>query len=96
MYESKGYLPFSVARNLKILLNKNIENLKSLQFDYNLMKMIKIKIQDNNLVVAEANKNKTVVVLQKHNYDDKVYTFVWAIKFVVINSNPVFAYYKRL
>ena len=91
MYESKGYLPFSVARNLKILLNKNIENLISLQFDYNLMKMIKIKIQDNDLVVAEANKNKTVVVLQKHNDDD-----VWAIKFVVINSNPVFAYYKRL
>jgi len=56
-------LPVSVARNLKILLNKNIENLKSLQFDYNLMKMIKMKIQGNNLVVAEANKNKTVVIL---------------------------------
>jgi transketolase C-terminal domain/subunit len=75
VYESKGYLPFSVARNLKILLNKNIENLKSLQIDYNVMKMIKIKIQDNNLLVAEANKNKTVV-LQKHNYNDKIYTFI--------------------
>ena len=32
---------FSVAGNIKVLLNKNIENLKSLQFDHNIMKMIK-------------------------------------------------------
>jgi len=39
--ESKENLPFSVARNIKALLNKNIENLKSVQFDHNTMKMIK-------------------------------------------------------
>jgi hypothetical protein len=66
------------------------------QFDYNIVKVIKIQIQDNNLVVAEDNKNKTVVILQKHNYDDKVCTFMWASKFDVINSNPVIAYHKGL
>lgn len=67
-----------------------------MQFDYNIVKVIKIQIQDNNLVVAEDNKNKTVVILQKHNYDDKVCTFMWASKFDVINSNPVIAYHKGL
>jgi hypothetical protein len=52
--------------------------------------MIKIQIQDNNLV-AEANKNKTVITLQKHNYDDTVCTFMWASKFDVVNFNPVIA-----
>lgn len=64
-----------------------------MQFDYNIMKMIKIQIQDNNLVVTEANKNKTVVILQKHSYDDKAYTFIWASKFDVINCSPVIAYH---
>ena len=60
------------------------------------MKMIKIQIQDNNLVVAEANKNKTVVILKKHNCNGKVYTFIRVSKFDVINSNPVIAYHKGL
>lgn len=67
-----------------------------MQFDCNIVKMIKIQIQDNNLVVAEANKNKAVVILQKHNYDGKVCTFMWASKFDMINSNPVIAYHKGL
>ena len=60
------------------------------------MEMIKIKIQDNNLVVAEANKNKTIVILKKHNCDDKEYSFMLASKFDVINSNPVIVYHKGL
>jgi predicted glycosyltransferase involved in capsule biosynthesis len=55
-----------------------------------------MQIQDNNLVVAEATKSKTVVILQKHNYDYKVYTFIWASKFGGINSNPVIVYHKGL
>jgi hypothetical protein len=57
---------------------------------------MKIKIQVDNLVVAEANKNKTVVILNKHSYYDKVYTIIWTSKFDVINSNPVIAYHKGL
>lgn len=62
MSESKENLPFSVARNIKVLVNKNIENLKSVQFDHNIMKTIKkIQIQDSNLVVAEANEVKQLL-----------------------------------
>jgi hypothetical protein len=39
--------------------------------------MIKTKTGDNNLMVAEASKGKTVV-LKKQNYGDKVYAFLWA------------------
>jgi hypothetical protein len=87
--ESKENLPFSVARNIKDTPEQ--EYRKSVQFDYNIVKMIKIQIQDNNLIVAEANKNKTVVILQKHNYDNTVCTFMWASKFDVINFNLVIA-----
>lgn len=60
-------------------------------FNINVIKSIKQKILDNNLILTKADKGNSVVILHKHHYDEKVLKFITENQFTVINPKfPTF------
>ena len=74
-----------------INLNKGNNSHLSGNYDTNIIKSIKHKISQNNLIVTKADKGNSVVILHKDDYDEKVLTFINDNKFKLIKPKlPTF------
>jgi hypothetical protein len=67
---------YLATKNLQCILSQqNLRTMDSKQ-DLHTAKLIKLKLQHNSATIIEADKGKTLVVIYKHELDDKVNTFM--------------------
>jgi hypothetical protein len=89
-----------VANNLKRLIesdkNKKNRNNKHTKNEWNILKSIKQKSENNNLVLTHADKGKTVVVLQKHLYEQYIQDFLSQNTFTPIPHDPTKNFHRKI
>lgn len=68
----------------------------SLNRDTHVLKQIKNKVKDNNLIISKADKGNTVAILDKVDYIGKVDTFLQDTNLLKLNSNPTDKFQKDL
>jgi mRNA-degrading endonuclease RelE of RelBE toxin-antitoxin system len=75
--ESKqNYLRHAVSKSLSQLINKIIHNSITGKREWKNMKGIKQKIMDNRLIITQADKGKTIVIIHEHEYNKLVHDFI--------------------
>jgi hypothetical protein len=82
--KDQGYLRQLVANNIKLLINKQKTNkdqrttthTKRLHQEWNILKNIKHKIEQNQLVITKADKGNTLVIIHKDEYHNKIQEFI--------------------
>jgi hypothetical protein len=67
---------YLATKNLQRILSQ--QNHRTMDYKQGLhnAKLIKLKLQHNNATIIEADEGKTLVVMHKHDLDDKVNTFI--------------------
>jgi hypothetical protein len=65
-----------VANNLKHLIKNQSWNSKNTKYEWNIIKSIKQKLLDNNSIMTQADKGKTIVITHKQEYDQYIDTFI--------------------
>jgi hypothetical protein len=65
----QSYLRHVVSKTIKHLINKNIQNNVTAKQEWKTMKDIKKIITEHKLIISRADKRKTVVVIQKQDYN---------------------------
>jgi len=61
-----------------------------------LTKNIQHKIKENNAIITQADKGKTLVIIYKKDYHNKVHTFLANNNFQTIPKNPTNKYQKQM
>jgi hypothetical protein len=87
---------FTVARSIKLLINRNIQNAQRTKHEYNLINKIKVKVNENTLVITKVDKGKTLVILEKEYCHNKVHTFLQDNECTKLNCSPINAHQKGL
>ena len=59
-------------------------------------KNIHYKIKQNNAIITQTDKGKTIVVIYKKDYHNKIYTFLTDNKFQAIPNNSTNKYQKQI
>jgi hypothetical protein len=54
-----------VANNLKHLIKNQSQISNNTKYERNIMKSIKQKLLENNTLITQADKSKTIVIIQK-------------------------------
>jgi hypothetical protein len=70
--------------------------MKNKNHEWNTIRSIKQKIQDNNLIITQADKGKTIVILQKYEYEQHIYNFIHNNAFPQITQNPTNPYQRTV
>ena len=61
-----------------------------------LIKDIQHKIKESNAIITQADKGKTLVIIYKKDYHNKVHTFLANNNFQAIPKNPTNKYQKQI
>jgi hypothetical protein len=85
----QNYLRYAVSRALTQLVNKNIHNNRIAKQEWNTMKEIKQKITNNKLIITQADKGKSVVIIHEHEYNNIVHDFINTNQFTELTHDPV-------
>ena len=80
-------MPFD--KNLQWLQNKY-------EREISIMKNIECKLQDNEAILKKADKDKTLVFVQKSDYDIKVNNFISSDNNVALSGDPTKEYTTSL
>jgi hypothetical protein len=88
-----------VANNLKHLkrsdMNKENRNNKY-KTEWNIVENIKQKLESNNLIVTQAHKGKTIVILRKQIYEQYIQGFLNVNNFVPLPQDPTERFHKKI
>jgi hypothetical protein len=80
----QSYLRHAVSKTIRHLSNKNIQNNITAKQEWRTMKDIKKIITEHKLIKTRADKRKTIVVIQKQDYNK-----------IISDIKPVYTYYTR-
>jgi hypothetical protein len=62
--------------------------------EWNIVNSIKQKLADNNSLVTQADKGKTIVIIYEQEYDDYITTFISHNNFELLNKDPTNIFQK--
>jgi hypothetical protein len=88
-----------VANSLKHLIRSDLskENRNNkYKTEWNVIRNIKQKVESNNLIVTQADKGKTIVILQKQMYDQYIQDFLNLNNFVPLPQDPTEHFHKKI
>jgi hypothetical protein len=83
-----------VANNLKHLIKNQSRNSKNTKYEWNIIKSIKQKLLDNNSIITQADKGKTIVIIHKQEYDQYIDTFINNSNFTRLSKDPTSTYQR--
>jgi predicted nucleic acid-binding Zn-ribbon protein len=88
-----------VANKLKHLIkydtNKENRNNKH-RNEWNIIKNIKQKLENNNLTLTQADKGKTIVILQKQTYEQYIQEFLNRNNFTLLTQDPTQNFHRKI
>jgi hypothetical protein len=85
----QAYIRQTIANKLKILMNneRQTQSTKQESVEKKLIRKIRSKLKQNNLIVTKADKGNTLVIMQQNDYHQKVDEFITQNQFVKIEDN---------
>jgi hypothetical protein len=89
------YYRHMVAKTIKKINQKDNMNNTRNKMEWKLIRNIRNKLVENELIITKANKGKTVVILTMEDYTQKV-NFIQENQFVLINNDPTKNYQKAI
>jgi hypothetical protein len=98
MHKTKIFLKRTIATQLQNIASKSKEARHDKQMFVNekkILQNLKVKLELNHACVTSADKGKTVVVVSKHDYSDKISQFINDNKFDRSNTDPTVAFQKQ-
>jgi bifunctional ADP-heptose synthase (sugar kinase/adenylyltransferase) len=95
----ENYLRHKVAKHIQQLKNRtkqsvNSKNSPTANQEWKTMKGIKHKLNINNLILTTADKGRTIVILDKQEYDNKIMNFINDNDFTHTSVDPTKGYKK--
>jgi hypothetical protein len=69
---------------------------KKNKIEWKTINNIKRNMIANQLIIAKADKGKTITILTQHEYKQKVKIFIQENNFVTINNNPTQQYQNKI
>ena len=84
------------VKQLQHTLNNNNNNSTIHKRQMYLTKNIQHKIKENNAVITQADKGKTLVIIYTQDYHNKVHTFLTSNSFQAIPIDPTNTYQKQI
>jgi hypothetical protein len=94
----QNYLRQLVAIHIQKLKQKyttHSYNNKNAKLEWKIMKGIKDKITNNNLVIKRADKGRTVVIIEQEDYEYKILDFINNNDFIETNIDPTKQYHRN-
>jgi putative IMPACT (imprinted ancient) family translation regulator len=79
----------------KIDQKDNMNNARN-KIEWKLIRNIRNKLAENELIITKEDKGKTIVVLTMEDYTQKVNNFIQENQFVLINNDPTKNYQKAI
>jgi hypothetical protein len=86
-----------VANNIKHLIksDKINRNNKLAKNEWNILN-IKQKVENNNLIITQADKGKTIVIMQKQHYEQYILGFLNQTQFTPITHDPTKTFQRKV
>jgi predicted transcriptional regulator len=66
------------------------------KMEWKLIRNIRNKLAENELIITKADKGKTIVMLTMEDYTQKVNNFIEVNQIVLINNDPTKNYQKAI
>jgi hypothetical protein len=94
---TQNYYGHAVAININKLIKcqYSSSNMKHRR-KWNVIKKIKQKLNDNSLMIAKADKGKSIVILPIDTYKAKIHYFIQNNQFINLQNNPTDQYQKTI
>jgi hypothetical protein len=94
----QNYMRHLVANNIKHLieLDKKNRNNKQTKTEWNILKNIKQKLENNNLILTQADNGKEIVILQKQIYEQYIQDFLNQTHFTPITHDPTKTFHRKV
>jgi hypothetical protein len=93
--EQQYYRHMEAKTIKKINQKDNMNNTRS-KIEWKLIRNMKIKLAENELILTKADKGKTIVTLTIEDYTQKVSNFIQENQFVLLNNDPTQNYQKAI
>jgi hypothetical protein len=95
----QNFLKHLVAKHIQKLKQKysiqNYNKIKAKQ-EWKILKEIKQKITNNNLIITRADKGRTVVITEYDEYKAKILDFINDNNYTEINTDPTKSYHRTI
>jgi hypothetical protein len=85
-----------VTKTIKKINQKDNTNNTRNKMEWKLIRNIRNKLAENELIITKANKGKTIVILTMEDYTQKVNNFIQENQFVLINNDSTKNYQKAI
>jgi hypothetical protein len=86
---------FLACKKIKQILNTNTTNPQHKRQNY-IVKQIHTKLSQNNLLITKADKGKTIVIINKDTYTQKIKDFLRENQFTQLHKDPIDKFQKQL
>jgi hypothetical protein len=90
------YYRYMVAKTIKMINQKDNTNNTRNKMEWKLIRNIRNKRAENELIITKADKGKTIVILTTEDYTPKVNNFIQENQFVLLNNDPTQNYQKAM
>jgi hypothetical protein len=94
----QDYMRHLVANNIKHLIrsDKMNRNNKQAKTEWDISKNIKQKVENNSLKITQADKGKTIVIMQKQHYEQYTLDFLNQSQFTPVTHDPTKSFQKKV
>jgi hypothetical protein len=83
------------AKKIKQIYETGLHNKSHKRHQYNI-NQIKGILEENNLTITKADKNKAIVIIHKDELEHKIQTFIQENHITHLNKDPTDMYQKQL
>jgi hypothetical protein len=82
------YYRHMIAKTIKRINQKDSMHSIRSKIEWKLIRHIRNKLMENELIITKADKGKTIVILTKEDYTQKVNNFIQENQFTLLNNDP--------
>jgi hypothetical protein len=90
------YYRHMVTKTIKKINQKDNTNNTSSKTEWKLIRDNRNKLAKNELIITQADKGKTIVILTIEDYTQKVNNFIQENQFLLLNNDPMQNYQKAI
>jgi hypothetical protein len=90
------YYKHMIVKTIKKINQKDNANNTRNKMEWKVIRNIRNKLAENELIITKADKRKTIVIRTMEDYTHKVNNFIQENQFVLINNDPTKNYQKTI
>jgi hypothetical protein len=83
-----------VANNIKTLITREQRPNTLYKEEWNIIRNIKNKIKEHDLIITKADKGKTIIIMEQHEYKQHIEEFIKENNYTLLQHNPTKQYQK--